>query len=390
VIALVWVALAIALGCVLVYRFGRLGGFEPQWARFLILFGAGSAAGMGLGPCLFFLCRLAAPGIPRLSLFLEIAALAWLAFEIRVRSKEPAAPVSASISLFVPALIVALSVAFLTATVAISGAWKANPQGDWDAWSMWNLRARFLAAGDLPQRAWSPLLTSSHPDYPLLVSSFVARSWAYTGSFGESAPMATSGLFFLALLTTLVGGFAILRGRSIGLLAGLGLLGAPTLLHEVTVQYADIPMACYMAAAMMLALLERPLLAGLFAGLAAWTKDEGVLFLIVFLAVMAVARRQQFWTAAAGAIPGGAVAAFFKFALAPAAPLYTRQTGAQFVQKLTDFGRLGEVIASFAHEFVASGSGLYHPIFPVWCSPPDWATSANTGKTCYLRYRLWP
>ena len=58
----------------------------------------------------------------------------------------------------------------------MSGAWENNPQGNWDAWSIWNLRARFLAAGGIvAHRAWSPLLSSTHPEYPLLTSAFVAR-----------------------------------------------------------------------------------------------------------------------------------------------------------------------------------------------------------------------
>src|SRR5437899_5932982 len=99
---------------------------------------------------------------------------------------------------------------------------------------------------------------------------------------GPEAPIAASYLFFLALLALLTGGLAAYRGPSTGLLAGLALLGAPAVLREAASQYADVPMACYMAAAMTLALLDRPLLAGLFAGLGAWTKDEGVLFLGVF------------------------------------------------------------------------------------------------------------
>lgn len=320
---------------------------------------------MGLTSCLFFLCRLAAPGVPRLSMVVEIAVVGWLAFEIWRKPKEAPAPGVRSVSLFVPGLIGALALAFLLATGAISGAWDANPQGGWDAWSIWNLRARFLAMGDLPQRAWSPLLTSSHPEYPLLVSSFVARSWAYAGSVAEAAPIATSYLFFLALLATLAGGFGVHCGRSTGLLIGLALLGAPALLHEVPAQYADIPLACYMAGATMLALLDLPLLAGLLAGLAAWTKDEGVLFLLVFLALLALTRRGQLRMVAIGAIPGAVVTAIFKFALAPAGPLYAHQSAAELLHRLADPARFGQVFMAFAHEFRSSGAGLYHPILPV-------------------------
>ena len=364
-IAVAWALFAVALGWALVYRLAPCcTESEPRWAAWLIVFGCGAAAGMGLTSCLFFLCRMAAPGMPKLALFIEVAIFGWLA-NGRWRRRPTPQPGVATPDLFVPWLIGGLLLALAIATGAMAEAWEANPQGGWDAWSIWNLRARFLAAGDLPQRAWSPALTASHPEYPLGVSAFVARCWAYAGSTGEAAPAATSYLFFLALFSIVTGGLAVYRGRSLGLLAGLALLGTPALLHEVIAQYADIPLACYMAGATMLALLDRPRLAGLLAGLAAWTKDEGALFLAIFLIAMAVARRKQLLRAAAAAIPGAFLAVIFKLALAPAAPLYLRQGPAAMLQRIGDMSRFGQVLAAFAHELGAMGAGWYHPILPV-------------------------
>ena len=84
------------------------------------------------------------------------------------------------------------------------------------------------------------------------------------------------------------------------------------LAHVVPDQYADIPLACYFAGALILALLDRPVLAGLLAGLAAWTKDEGVLFALVFLVSAALFRRSQVARLLIGAALGGAVVVFFK------------------------------------------------------------------------------
>src|SRR5206468_645905 len=102
-----------------------------------------------------------------------------------------------------PWLMGALILALLIATGAMSTVWEANPHGSWDAWSIWNVRAKFLASGDSPQRAWSPALDWTHPEYPLLVSGVVARAWAQAGSMGPEAPIAASYLFFLALLALL-------------------------------------------------------------------------------------------------------------------------------------------------------------------------------------------
>ncbi len=357
-IAVAWVLFAVALGCPLVYRFGGLGDLAPRWAAMLLIFGAGTCAGIGISSCLFFVCRLAVPGAPRLALFAEVAILIGLAYEIwRKRHMVTTAP-AAQVP-FTPLLALAIVLALAVATGAMADAWEANPQGNWDAWSIWNLRARFLAAdGTLPQRAWSPALSWTHPEYPLLISAFVARCWTYSGSIADAGPIATSYVFFIALIAILTGGLAAWRSRTLGLLCGLALLGSPHFLHEVPAQYADIPLACYFAAAIMFALLDRPLLAGLFSGLAAWTKDEGLLFLVVFLAATAILRRSQFWRTAAAAMPFAILAAIFKFALAP-------RLTTTFGGGAADPARIGQVLAALAHESAAMSMGWYHPLLPL-------------------------
>ena len=362
-IAVAWALFAVALGCAMVYRFGGLETIRPVWVAWMLILGAGAAAGIGATSCLFFVFRLVVPSVPRLSLFVEIAIFAWLAFEI-VRKPIQSRDSNGAVSFpFILLLLTALLIATAIATSAMTDAWEANPQGNWDAWSIWNLRARFLAAdGNLPQRAWSPALSWTHPEYPLLVSAFVARCWTFAGSTSEAAPITTSYLFFIALIATVAGGFAAWRSRTLGLLLGLALLGTPTFLHEVIAQYADIPLACYFACATIFLLLDRPWLAGLFAGFAAWTKDEGDLFLIVFLVAVAVTRRGQILRAAVAAIPGAALMAILRFALAPRAATFF---GQGIAQRLAESGKLGEVLSAYAHEFAAMSVGWYNPILPV-------------------------
>lgn len=363
--AVAWALFAVLLGCGLVVRFGGdLTTLEQRWAAAMLVFGSGALAGMGLTSCLFFLCRLAAPGMPRLGMFVEIAIFGWLVFEIS-RHRKTSTPGVATQALFVPWLLGGLLVAFVVVTAGMAVAWDANPQGNWDAWSIWNLRARFLAAGHLPQRAWSASLTETHPEYPLLLSGAVARCWAYAGSMTEAAPIAISYLFFLALLTTMTGGLAVYRGGTLGLLAGLALLGAPTVMHEAGfAQYADVPLACYMAGATMLALLDRPLLAGLFAGLAMWTKDEGTLFVVVFLVAIAAFRRESLRNAAMGAIPGIVLSLVFKLAFSPRSTMYFMGGPKAMLRRTVD-GRFWQIISAFAHELRALGFGWYHPILPL-------------------------
>src|ERR1035437_3170102 len=69
---------------------------------------------------------------------------------------------------FPPLLWIAFALALILVTSAMTAAWEANPQGNWDAWSIWNLRAKFLAAGSgLAARAWSPMLSFNRSPQPV-------------------------------------------------------------------------------------------------------------------------------------------------------------------------------------------------------------------------------
>ena len=339
---------------------------QAKGARLLLIFGAGAAGGIGLTSCLFFVCTVFLQR-PRVSMVVELGALIGAAFLVYRRRTTVVPPAQEVRSALVLPIALSLLLALGVGTVAVTAAWDANPNGDWDAWAIWNLRARFLASdAGLAQRAWSPsLAATSHPAYPLLVSSFVGRDWAFSHSFSPTVPAATSYLFLLALIALAAGGVMAIRGPTFGLLAGLVLAASPSLLHEVPSQYADIPLACYFTGAIVFGLLDRPVLAGIFAGFAAWTKDEGLLFLIVALAAILVFRRRAVLAAIAGAAPIAVLVAYFKMALSStAAPqLATNLTAA--THQAADAGRYGTIAAAFAREFAGMGSGWYHPILPL-------------------------
>ncbi|MGA2119128.1 MAG: hypothetical protein ABSH56_30800 [Bryobacteraceae bacterium] len=364
---LVWALEAVLLGCLLVCRFSDLPAIRPAWARLLLIFGAGAAGGIGLVSYLFFLVGVLL-GLPVAAIVLELALLAWAAFEV-YRRRVPVVP--SGVDSVRPLLFwVAGGSLFLGLALAASAAWTgwdANPQGNWDAWAIWNLRARFLAApAGLARRAWSPVLgATTHAEYPLLLSSFIGRCWAFGHSFATLVPAATSAIFFLALIALAAGAVAVLRGPTLGLLAALVLVSTPSLLHEIPAQYADVPLACYIAGAIVFALLRRPVLAGIFAGFGAWTKDEGLLFLVVFLAAAAVFRRREALAAIAGALPAAAILTFFKVWLARGngSLLSTSLPGAG--HRIFDIGRYGTVIAAFGRGFLDMAQGWYHPILPL-------------------------
>jgi hypothetical protein len=368
--SLLVVIAAVLLGCALAYRFGRLTGAGPLWAQVLLVVGAGVGLGIGFTAVLFFLARAFVP-VPLLAPLIEVAAGAWLAWEV-FRMPKPAATPGRVNWMIVGGLVAVLGLA----VGAFAHAWENNPQGAWDAFSIWNLRAKMLASPEsLASRAWSPLLKHTHPDYPLLLSSFVARGWAYSGSLGESmVPIATSLLFFIGLLALGIGILSIERSPSIGLAFGLVLAASPSLLHEVPAQYADVPIAYYFAAAVAMALLNRPLLAGVFAGLAAFTKNEGFVFVAVLVLAMTAAKKGPELILAAAA-PFVALSAFVKYVLAAGAQ--TVETGN------ANTTEIGAIVSGFMNEFVNLGAGLYHPLLPVAALALIWGMDARYRRSAF-------
>ena len=156
----------------------------------------------------------------------------------------------------------------------------------------------------------------------------------------------------------------MLRGPTLGVLMALVLVTSPPILREVPAQY-DVPLACYFAGALVFALLDRPILAGVSAGLAGWTKDEGLLFLVLFLTAVVVFRRRATLAVIAGALPAGAIIALFKIWLSKgnASVLPASLTAA--ANRVADLGRYGAVIAAFGRELHGMAAGWYHPILPL-------------------------
>ena len=363
---LVWAFFAIALGCVLVWSFTPIPSLRPRWAGIMLAAGVGTAGGIGVQSCVYFVCRLIAPPAIWLGIPVEAVLLAWAVWKlVRGHGRQPSAKKDSAPIPSVLVLAGALIGVVGLGVGAISTSWDANPNGDWDAWSIWNLRARYLAAPDgLANRAWSAQLAGTHPEYPLLTSSFIASCWAYGGATTDAVPMATECLFYLALVAIGIGGVAVTRSGSLGILYGMILASTPLLIHESTVQYADVPVACFMLGAALLAMADQPVVAGLFAGFAAWTKDEGLLFLVIFLIAIAIFRRRQLPRTIIGAAAPLALVLFFKLVLARGSASLPARSTHGLMARIADWRRYGFAGGAMLGGLAAMGAAFYHPIYP--------------------------
>ncbi|MCL6545825.1 MAG: hypothetical protein K6T61_11400 [Bryobacteraceae bacterium] len=357
-------------------------GAGKGWAGSLLELGLGVGFGIGLSSMLFFVLTVTGTATAATILLTDIALMAALAaiwFYLRERRRGAAVPVPAA-SLVQPAFRYdnwILAALLISAVVIVLDGMRnqaaADPHGMWDAWAIWNVRARFLAGpGETWRNAISPLLERTHPDYPLLLSGFVARCWKLAGSYDTVVPIATALAFFLATLAVLVAALALLRSASTGLLAGLTVMTGFTYLSQPMSQYSDVPLAYYYLAAVALASLSwkaeerrRPLLlvlAGYAAGCAAWTKNEGLLFAAVFGCCYAAADwwfsgfgkalRRSLWLGA-GMLPGLILVAWLKL-LAPVADPLVRAGKKGIAQGATQSWRrqfVWRAIARNAGEF---------------------------------------
>jgi hypothetical protein len=364
----------------------------PRSSSWIHALRASLGIGLGIGgtSCLYFLLLLGGVAKAPVVWGCELVALCVLA--ALVVRQRPHAVQSENAVPEVPAFswnwllglgLAAMLAIFIAGFVSAS---DANPQGGWDAFAIWNLRARYLLHSETWRYAVTALPVGTHMEYPLLLSSAIARAWQLGGDTGPLAPIALAALFPLATVLVLVSALSLNRRTSLGLLAGVVFLANPAVLNQATNQYSDLPLAFFALAALALVTMGsgsvRYLsLAGLFAGFATWTKNEGMLlFAAIAVALFAGAWRSGGLRRAArdcavfvaGAGPMLALTLWFKFAVSPPDPL-AGQMGSHLAQRLLAPDRWLHIVSGFlSHAWalalplalLAGAAGLLRPRLP--------------------------
>lgn len=278
---------------------GIVISFYPRGVMHLpdLLLSTALGLGLGLGATsvLFFLCSLVSAH--PLGISATVEALAAALIMVRLSRRRPllkmdsASPFQGGlISLPLLVLLTIFAQAFLFSVLLAGEVFLRHPHGEWDAWAIYAMHAKYiLAAGqDWPRALGHPQLAWSHADYPLLISGSIARAWAYLGEQAPVAPWVISILFSFSTVALLVVAVAQLRNWTTALIGGLVLLGTPFLGYAGG-ELSDIPVGYFMLTATALVVMgaQDPenkgqlILAGIAAGFAAWTKNEGLLFCVV-------------------------------------------------------------------------------------------------------------
>ncbi|CAG0951103.1 hypothetical protein ANAEL_00074 [Anaerolineales bacterium] len=194
--------------------------------------------------------------------------------------------------------ITVLAIALLVTVVSFLGLVNYSRQrayGDWDAWMIYNRSALFIhRGGEAWQDAFSPGMDLIfHADYPPLLALNIAARWEALNSETTFAPMVLGFLFTLSVLGLCFGALANFKSPGQGSLGLIFLSGVSFFLSEGGRQTADVPLAFFMLASVVFLFFyyrEKRVIfmtfAAVMAALAAWTKNEGLLFVFTSAGVL--------------------------------------------------------------------------------------------------------
>jgi hypothetical protein len=254
------------------------------------------------------------------------------------------------------------------------------PHGGTDGWAIWNSHARYLYRD--PNGWQQHIQNTFHPDYPLLLPALVTRVWRYAGVDVSDLGGFVGLLFLFVAIAVLGTALAELRGSSAGILLAFTLLTTSQYVVLGSHQEADIPLSTFVLSTIALIYLyfeqETPpknllLLAGFLAGSAAWTKNEGILFLVAASITLAF---PTLWKPRAtlprvalfllGALLPVAILLYFKTAIASTTDLFQNRQLSELSAKVMDWDRHATTFGSFVSMARDFGRWTIHPIVPLF------------------------
>ena len=338
-------------------------------AAILVKIFSGIGLGLGITSGFYFLRLLLFPGqggYLLIQCLLLIAVLIGFFFQKRFTvSFRILSPSQLGIVLGAAAILAGIIALYYLVTFA-----RLTPHGDYDAQAIWNLRARFIyRSGDAWQAAFSPLINRNfHMDYPLLIPISVVGGWNALGGEVLRVPAVLSMLFLVGMAGILYSTLAYLRSSSQAAIAAIILLATPSLLLFSTFQTSDIPLTYFFLASTSLFVLaanenSRGLLflSGLMAGLSAWTKNEGLPFLvlIVVLAGVVFSLRKVYThilAFLAGTVFPLLIILLFKILISVNNDLFTNNGLPEMIGKTLDPVRYLQIVSHLASELLHLGN----------------------------------
>lgn len=208
--------------------------------------------------------------------------------------------------------------------------------GEWDAWAIWNLHAKFLYFEESWTRMLDNNLSWSHPDYPLLLPSVIAMFWKMFQGVYAFVPITVACINFLLIILLLYSVSKPFNYVSFGVL--LLLIADFNFMNTVSSQYADSILALLFLV-IILILTEKPVLymlwVGVLASIALSVKNEGFIFLVVlclYTLFYETDRWKKFIFLGMGVGPLLSMTLYYKIFYAPANDLLDGQSFSTFAK----------------------------------------------------------
>ena len=219
--------------------------------------------------------------------------------------------------------------------------------------------------------------TDFHPDYPLLQRGFIARCWILTGNESTWIPAISAFIFTFSAIGLLTTSISFFRNKTEGLIAGLVLLSTPFFMVMGDSQYADNTVGFFYLATIVLLTFARKgasikpqllIAAGVTAGFSAWSKNEGLLFIVCLfssqLTLLFFKNYRELLVELKyilfGMLPVLILLAYFKIVIAPPNHLIAT-VGEGTFDKLTDFSRYTQTWDWFVIQFKLFGQWDFNP-----------------------------
>lgn len=172
-----------------------------------------------------------------------------------------------------------------------------KPLESYDALAIYAIKAKALFTGlSIPSGFFGRLYGFAHPDYPLHIPLSETFIYVFLGSLNDQLVKIIFPLYFFALLAIFFCAVRRFAGSLTALLFTYVLASVPQLNEYAANGYVDLALSFYVfsAAAFLFYWFRDPgswhnlIISSIMSACAVWTKNEGIMYLGVLLAVMSV------------------------------------------------------------------------------------------------------
>ena len=173
------------------------------WKNVLLKIGSGMLLGLGLRGVLFFFWLIMFPDLVNLYIWLELflsVVFAGLVIRKYLNQREEIKQLQMKVLLKIDPYQVAFICLFAAYCLSFLLYMLMNPMGNFDAYSLWNLKAKaiFLNPNDLSAVLYHPTTLFFHSDYPLLLPMIVSQQWFAIGTITNSCSHSACYSFFVS------------------------------------------------------------------------------------------------------------------------------------------------------------------------------------------------